>query len=278
MLISKFDLYKNEWLDLVFSGRNQSYGAYELRQHYPKVMVRAMLISLATVSIVAFAVEALTRHAVVPVKTPVKMIEIPLTKIIPPKVEEPKPAVLQHQHTVKPPAATAPAIKYVPFVVSPSAPTEPPKAIDLSGKNIGPSDIKGDKDASLSIDIPGKPGDGGDSGTGTSNDPVPISGLERLPEPYGGAEAWSKFLQKHLKYPYEAIENHMQGRVFLTFVVEKDGHLSGFKITRGAGYGMDEEAMRVLKLAPAWKPGIQNGQPVRVQYNIPINFQLGEDQ
>jgi protein TonB len=59
-------------------------------------------------------------------------------------------------------------------------------------------------------------------------------------------------------------------------VIEKDGSLSNIVVEKGAGYGMDEEALRVLKLAKAWKPGIQNGQPVRVRYMIPINFQLSE--
>ena len=84
-------------------------------------------------------------------------------------------------------------------------------------------------------------------------------------------------MQKHLKYPDGAVEGHIQGKVWLSFIIERDGHLSNITVDRGPGYGLDEEALRVLKLAPAWKPGMQNGQPVRVKYNIPINFQLGDD-
>jgi len=75
-----------------------------------------------------------------------------------------------------------------------------------------------------------------------------------------------------------AIDQHIQGKVWVSFIIEADGKLSNFKIERGVGYGLDEEALRVLKLAPAWKPGIQNGHAVRVQYNIPINFQLSDEQ
>jgi protein TonB len=64
----------------------------------------------------------------------------------------------------------------------------------------------------------------------------------------------------------------------VSFVIEKDGRLSDFSVEKGAGYGMDEEALRVLKLAKAWKPGMQNGQPVRVRYVIPLNFQINEEQ
>jgi protein TonB len=98
-----------------------------------------------------------------------------------------------------------------------------------------------------------------------------------MPEPIGGAAAWSKFLMKNMKYPDMAVDQHISGAVWVSFIVEADGKLSNFKILRGAGYGMDEEALRVLKMAPAWKPGIQNGQPVRVSYNIPIRFILGDD-
>jgi protein TonB len=60
------------------------------------------------------------------------------------------------------------------------------------------------------------------------------------------------------------------------FIVEKDGQLSNFTIDKGAGYGMDEEAVRVLKLAKPWKPGMQNGRPVRVKYVLPLSFVLNE--
>ena len=98
-----------------------------------------------------------------------------------------------------------------------------------------------------------------------------------MPEPMGGPAAWSKFLTKHINYPSMAVDQHAQGAVWVSFIVEEDGKLSNFKILRGPGYGMDEEALRVLKMAPAWQPGIQNGHPVRVSYQIPIRFTLTDD-
>ena len=71
-----------------------------------------------------------------------------------------------------------------------------------------------------------------------------------------------------------AQENNVQGKVFLSFVVEKDGKLTDIQVTRGLGSGTDEEAIRVLKASPRWNPGIQNGKPVRVKYNINVNFTL----
>jgi protein TonB len=95
-----------------------------------------------------------------------------------------------------------------------------------------------------------------------------------MPEPAGGAQAWAKFLQSNLRYPAPAREDNITGIVVLSFIVEKDGHLSDIKVSRGLGHGLDEESVRVLKLAKPWKPGIQNGHPVRVAYSIPFNFQL----
>jgi TonB family protein len=105
------------------------------------------------------------------------------------------------------------------------------------------------------------------------SEPV-FTSVEQLPEFSGGIEAFGKFLAANVKYPKAARDNNVQGRVIITFVVEKDGSLTDMKVVRGIGYGCDEEAVRVLKLSPAWKCGIQNGRPVKVQYSVPISFTL----
>jgi TonB family protein len=96
----------------------------------------------------------------------------------------------------------------------------------------------------------------------------------QLPTFPGGLKAFGEFLGKNIKYPETAKKNKIQGRVYLTFVVEKDGSLSRFKVVRGIGSGCDEEAVRVLAISPKWNPGMQNGKVVRVQYTVPIFFQL----
>ena len=78
----------------------------------------------------------------------------------------------------------------------------------------------------------------------------------------------------NVKYPKEAREKGIQGRVFITFIVEKDGSLTNFKVVRGIGHGCDEEAIRVAKMMPNWEPGKQRGKEVRVQFNLPIKFVL----
>jgi len=82
------------------------------------------------------------------------------------------------------------------------------------------------------------------------------------------------FLANNLTYPEQARRQKIEGRVFVNFVVEKDGSVSNVKILRGIGAGCDEEAKRVVELMPKWTPGYQRGQAVRVSFNLPIKFAL----
>ncbi len=98
--------------------------------------------------------------------------------------------------------------------------------------------------------------------------------VQEMPEFPGGEAAMYGFIGKNIKYPKIAKETGVSGRVWVTFVVEKDGSVSRIKVLRGIGAGCDEEAMRVIKAMPKWKPGMQMGKAVRVQYQIPIKFTL----
>ncbi len=98
--------------------------------------------------------------------------------------------------------------------------------------------------------------------------------VEQQPVFPGGEATFSRFLAKNIRYPKSARDNKIQGRVIISFVVEPDGGLSDIKVIRGVGYGIDEEAVRVIQSSPKWKPGMEQGQPVRTQYAVPINFTL----
>ena len=104
-----------------------------------------------------------------------------------------------------------------------------------------------------------------------------FTSVEEIPTFPGGLPAFSQFLAQNVKYPAEARENNVQGRVIVSFIVETDGTLSIFKILRDLGAGTGAEAVRVLALSPKWSPGFQNGHKVRVAYSVPINFTLGPD-
>lgn len=98
--------------------------------------------------------------------------------------------------------------------------------------------------------------------------------VENDPEFPGGIEALMKYLQQNIKYPQLARENNITGKVYVTFVVERDGSVTGVRVLRDIGGGCGQEAVRVVKSMPKWTPGKQRGKAVRVQYNLPVNFSL----
>ena len=93
---------------------------------------------------------------------------------------------------------------------------------------------------------------------------------------FRGVEAMMKYVAENVKYPESAKENNLQGRVIVKFVIEKDGSVSNVEVGRGWGNELDDEAVRVVKAMPKWKPGKQDGKPVRVSFMLPINFKLSD--
>jgi TonB family protein len=119
------------------------------------------------------------------------------------------------------------------------------------------------------------------AGNGVLMDTVPVTSKDKVftavdqsPEFPGGITEFYQFLGRTIRYPAEMRRNNIQGRVIITFVVEKDGSLSNIVVLRSPGYGSAEESARVMALCPKWHPGMQNGKPVRVQYTVPISFTL----
>ena len=102
--------------------------------------------------------------------------------------------------------------------------------------------------------------------------------VDEMPQYPGGEKAMMEYVAKNVKYPQEAKDKEIQGRVFVGFVVEKDGSVSTVKVLRGIGGGCDEEAVRVVSSMPKWKPGIKDGKPVRVSYMMPLTFKLSDGQ
>lgn len=98
--------------------------------------------------------------------------------------------------------------------------------------------------------------------------------VEYMPEFPGGDLARMKFLQENIIYPKSARRKGIQGTVFATFVIERDGSITDVRVLRGIGGGCDEEVVRVIQNMPKWKPGIHKGKPVRVQFNMPVRFTL----
>ncbi len=102
--------------------------------------------------------------------------------------------------------------------------------------------------------------------------------VETPPEFPGGENALVEFIARNVKYPPEARENRIEGKVYVSFIIEKDGSITNLKILKGVGGGCDDEAKRVVSLLPNFIPGKQNGRVVRVQFFVPINFKLSSKQ
>lgn len=100
--------------------------------------------------------------------------------------------------------------------------------------------------------------------------------VEEMPQFPGKESALFNYLSDNIQYPVAAREHKTEGRVFISFIVERDGKLSHAKVIHGIGNGCDEEALRIIRQMPSWIPGTMHGKPVRVQYSLPVKFALAK--
>ncbi|RZL08099.1 MAG: energy transducer TonB, partial [Hymenobacter sp.] len=98
--------------------------------------------------------------------------------------------------------------------------------------------------------------------------------VEKMPEFAGGQAALLRYLREHLRYPSQALREQAEGRVFMSFVVRADGTIAEATVLKGLGYGLDEEALRVVRQMPAWTPGYQAQHAVAVRFTLPISFKI----
>jgi protein TonB len=274
MFGSKLDILNQQWIDVVFSGRNKNYGAYELRKDNPRNTNKALLIGVAAfVLLISFKTILNAIEGFIPkADEKVKVTEVVLPP--PPVNEEVKPP----PPPPEPPKPKVDQVRFPPPVVKPDNEVrekEPPTVKELEVADPGPKDQKGDPNAAITID---EPVGNADVKQVVEENPNQIfTAVEQVPTFPGGDAGFNKYLSKNIRYPAIARENNVQGRVIVQFVVEKDGSLTDIKVVRGIGSGCDEEAVRALKASPRWKPGIQNGRPVRVQYSVPVSFALASE-
>ncbi len=274
MFGSKLDLLKPEWIDVVFTDRNKAYGAYDLRKQNPKNTNKALVIGVV-VFVVLISGQTILNFisGFIPKATE----KVKITNVVllpPPPLDQKKPP----PPPPEPPPPKVDQVKFPPPVVKPDneVKEQPPTVKELEVADPGQKTVKGDPNADIKID---EPVGNSDVKQVTEEDPNKIfTAVEKDPAFKGGIDKFYAYLQKNMRYPAVAKENNVQGKVFVTFVVERDGALTDIKVVRGIGSGCDEEAIRVLKSSPRWTPGIQNGRPVRVQYTMPINFTLTTDE
>jgi protein TonB len=263
----KLDLIKNQWIEIVFEGRNKLYGAYELRKTNRKTSLRALIIGSVVFSL---AVSAPLIASFLPDKGDEMDTDIKITAVkLPPKKK------VEDVKDLPPPPPPPPKVDQVKFVKPVVAKAEevteePPKIEDIKDKKVGAETIKGDPDAELTVEPVGNgPAEVIEEDTSVHS----LAGIEQKPEFPGGIEKFYAFVGKNYQAPEE---EGLKGKVYVTFVVEKDGSLTDIKVIRDIGYGTGKEAIRVLNKCPKWLPGEQNGKKVRVLYSLPITIQSAE--
>lgn len=263
--------------DVVFEGRNQAYGAYQLRQDYQRRLASASgitvaLCAFALLSWAAWRQLAPTALPVVSTYRELKLIDLPAAMVI----EQRKLAVQappRARAAVTHPAPTIPT-EVVKNEVPPPRITSP-AAIDPVDEPAGPADpAPGLQSPTASTKLAGTAGGAaeGPSTAPASNDPFRY--VEKMPEFAGGQAALLRYLQSHLRYPSAALAAGVGGKVFMSFVIGADGAISEVTILKGLGYGLDEEAQRVVRQMPAWTPGYQSKHAVAVRFTLPITFSI----
>ena len=275
--MAKIDLTSRDWVEMVFEGRNKEYGAYRLRKNAGK----RNMYSLITIFIAALAiwaciglvklVESRTKKVAVTsvaelsaLNQPKKKAEVKQKQV---KIEQPEKVVERVKSSVK---FTAPVIKKD-EEVKPEDELKTQDELMNTKTAIGALDVKGNDDANGEVlkikEAVAQP------------EPKPepekvFDVVEQMPSFPGGPQALMQWLSENVKYPVVAQENGVQGRVVVSFVVERDGSITDVKVVRSVDPSLDKEAARVVKSMPRWIPGKQNGQAVRVKYNVPVAFRL----
>lgn len=273
--MSKIDLIDNNWVDLVFEGKNKEYGAYVLRKNTGKRNVWSVIIMLAIAAAlgaiigVNAIIEANKKEEI---SAEVELMNITKKEV---KVEKKAPVKIEE---AKPVEKVKSSVKFVPPVIKKDSEVKPEEELKSQ------DDLNKTKTAIGSFNVEGNDDKGGDvlKAKEVIAQPEPpkqeetkiFDVVEQPPSFPGGQAALLSWLSSHVKYPPIAEENGIQGRVIVGFVVERDGSVSQVQVIRGVDPSLDKEAARVVASMPKWTPGRQNGQNVRVKYNVPVNFKL----
>ena len=294
--MSKIDLYDPKWVDMVFADKNKAYGAYQLRKSVSQRNIKALVILLVAAFIgggyLAYQIkkhkDELAAQEAYAAKMELAALEQAKKeqaerkkqqKKEEPKKVEPEKVVPETRATVK---FTAPIIKDDKEVKE-----EMPPMVKMNRetKAIGTETKEGVEDRNIVADR---------STVATPEQIIPkiekpvaeapkveapkediekkiFTFAEQQPTFKGNVQAW---LTSHLNYPASAADNNIQGKVVVKFVVGRDGSVSRAEVVRGVDPALDREALRVVNSMPKWNPGMNNGQPANVWFQLPITFKL----
>jgi protein TonB len=252
-----------KWEDIVFENRNKAYGAYLLRKIYSKNVITACGIMIVITGLVLFspAIAELFRSHETDTKPKLKNTVVSLDQPPPIMPNQPPPPRVE----VPPPVKT---LKYVAPKVTKEEVVEEelPTIEEIKKTEVSTETTEGPETVVFEEPVKEVVAEGEDNSIHTF--------AEQQPEFPGGAEAMVKFIQRNLKYPKLAMRQGTEGKVFVSFVVNKDGSITDAEIAKGISADCDAEAKRVVMLMPPWKVGKQNGKPVRCKFILPVSFKL----
>jgi len=281
--MAKIDLYDPKWVEMVFAGKNKEYGAYQLRKGTSGRNIKALLILVIAAALVGgfLAWKVIEQKQAEEQQAYMEAMELAKLQQQAKKEEKKKEPVKPKVEMKKEiPVAretqkfTAPVIKKDELVKEENQVKQMDKLDDKVA--VGTENKEGVKDRTveavrndIAVAAPPPP-------------PAPkpevatkiFDVVEEMPSFPGGNGALMSYLASNIKYPVVAQENGVQGRVIVSFVVERDGSISDVKVARSVDPSLDREAQRVVKSMPRWSPGKQNGSTVRVKYTVPVVFRL----
>ena len=281
--MAKIDLYDPKWVEMVFAGKNKEYGAYQLRKGTSGRNIKSLLILVIAAALVGgfLAWKVIEQKQAEEQQAYMEAMELAQLQQqakkeekkkepVKPKIE-PKKEIPVARETQK---FTAPVIKKDELVKDENQVKQMDKLDEKVA--VGTENKEGVKDrtveavrSEIAVAAPPPP-------------PAPkpevatkvFDVVEEMPSFPGGNGALMQYLASKIKYPVVAQENGVQGRVIVSFVVERDGSISDVKVARSVDPSLDREAQRVVKSMPRWSPGKQNGSTVRVKYTVPVVFRL----
>jgi periplasmic protein TonB len=257
----------SRWEDIVFEHRNKAYGAYFIRNIYSRHVVLATLIATLMVALIlAFPTiaEFFKSQTDMPA---VGLKQVKYTDLAPPPPIDkntPPPPKLD----IPPPVKSI--IKFLPPKVTDKQIVEEeemPTIEEIKENDTGAETVEGDGVVVFEEPVE-------EVLKEASDEDVIFTIVEQQAEFNGGFEAMAKFLGKNMKYPAQARRMGIEGSVFVSFVIDKEGNISDPQVIKGISADCDKEAIRVVKLMPPWRPGKQNGKPVKCRFVLPIKFRL----
>lgn len=297
MMNSKLNIYRKEWLDVIFAGRNKMYGAYELRNLSDKAtnVGLGIVVSFAVLLIAgSYAYNTYLKQPVPPVIYKVQDVGPDMLEEIQKKVEEkeevPEEPVMMQE---KAPQQVAQDVSKFDLVRMPDIKVA--KANQVTEELVSQDELKNPNTMTSRITLKASPSgtyiargefgsskrDGDITGSGIGSVSVggtdgdannTFTSVEIMPTPVGGLPAFMKWIAENYNFPQQALDQGVSGVIEVSFVVEKDGSLTDIAVKRDMKFGTGDAAINLLKKAKKWKPGVQNGLKVRVAYTLPIRL------